>query len=909
MILFYLCITYSFCYFLLYFSEQINIQCSLDFSTINTTSKLLVQVKKKIDDLKMNQVKFEKRKNLFRKNIFIYSIKNIVCKDLPDFFDEAFPLFSEQTEMLIEEHNVIKNNFCLIAKFKKKSDENSANEKKGNEENIENENVGISENRENISEDQEIKKHISDNNHDSQDDSDSQDDGDSQDGSDSQDDGESQDGSDSQDENPNEVLIQNVDLNDSNDGIIDPSNNSVLNQNKCLTENESDEFEESQSAYEYRDFYIRTNTIVIDHGTNLETEYAKNVSIIITKIDDLQEHGSGWTLDEIIRLDVHNYKFNCFGGSCFIPLPKEIQSKKAIINIQNKDNQCFKWSILASLHDLRPHPERVSKYFAFEEELEFGDLTFPIKLKDIVKFEKLNPNISVNVYGLNDIFNEKKKKMIANVVPLRLTMQPKPKHVHLLLLQNIEQKKNDEMTMEENIHNAKINSHYCLITDLAKLVGSQKTKFEHKIYICDACLNHFISEFNLNKHRNQCLQINQTRITMPTKINKYLSFKNYERRLVVPFVIYADIESILSTVEEERELQSFQCEKMPKGVYQLHIPNSIGLYFHNRIQTNKSFYQAFTGKDCIRQFTKKLFELSHFITETIRFIHPIILSETDKQNFHSAKNCHICDAPFTTDDKRVQDHCHLTGNYRGAAHNSCNLRYQVTRTIPIVFHNLGYDSHFLINEISSSFDGKVSVIPINNEHYISFTKTVDDSTEDYEKIKFRFIDSFRFMASSLQKLASYLPSDEKKITKREWKSLTVDQVKLLERKGIYPYDYIDSIEKLNETQLPPKEFFYNKLTDSNISDEEYSFAQNVWKSLNIKSLKEYTEIYLKTDVLLLADVFENFRDSCLKIYKLDPAHYFTAPGFSWDAMLKYTEIRIELISNIDQFLFVEKGKY
>ena len=151
------------------------------------------------------------------------------------------------------------------------------------------------------------------------------------------------------------------------------------------------------------------------------------------------------------------------------------------------------------------------------------------------------------------------------------------------------------------------------------------------------------------------------------------------------------------------------------------------------------------------------------------------------------------------------------------------------------------------------------------------------------------------------------PTDQRLIeTKRFFKN-----TKLVIRKGVYPYDYMNCFEKFNDTELPAKELFYNKLNDTHISDDDYKHAQNIWNQFNMKTMKEYHDLYLKLDVLLLADVCENFRKVCLKNYKLDPAYYYTAPGIAWDACLKITKIKLELFSDEekhkDMFLMIEKG--
>ena len=228
----------------------------------------------------------------------------------------------------------------------------------------------------------------------------------------------------------------------------------------------------------------------------------------------------------------------------------------------------------------------------------------------------------------------------------------------------------------------------------------------------------------------------------------------------------------------------------------------------------------------------------------------------------------------------------------------------------MVFHNLsGYDSHLFIKNLGFS-EGDIDCIPNNEERYISFTKKIE--IDSYMKKgetkplhhKIRFIDSIKFMSESSDKLVKNLPKDDFKNLEREYKD---EKFNLLTRKGVYPYEYMDSFEKLKETELPRKEAFYSRLDEEGISDKDYIHAQKVWETLEMKTLEDYHNLYNKADVLLLADVFENFRDICIKNYKLDPAHYYTAPGLAWDAALKLAEVKLELLSDIDMLLMVEEG--
>ena len=171
--------------------------------------------------------------------------------------------------------------------------------------------------------------------------------------------------------------------------------------------------------------------------------------------------------------------------------------------------------------------------------------------------------------------------------------------------------------------------------------------------------------------------------------------------------------------------------------------------------------------------------------------------------------------------------------------------------------------------------------------------------------KLSFIDSFQFMSSSLDKLSDNLEDEDFIYTKKYFTDPV--QFGLVKRKGVYPYDYMDNFSKFNDTELPQREDFYNLLTDNNISEDDYSHARDVWNTFNLHNMGEYHDLYLKTDILLLTDVFENFRKTCLTYYKLDPLHYITSPGLAWDAMLKMTGINLELITDIDMQLFIEKG--
>ncbi|KYN41468.1 hypothetical protein ALC56_04109 [Trachymyrmex septentrionalis] len=317
----------------------------------------------------------------------------------------------------------------------------------------------------------------------------------------------------------------------------------------------------------------------------------------LTSLEEFQERDSGWALSRILNLVVNVNKLNSMRAGCYFEVPREIATKRAVINVSTMDNACFAWSVVAALYPAERNVNRESSCLHYTTVLNLAGIEFPITFKDIPKFERLNA-VSINVYGIEN----------KQVLPLQLTSDRKDKHVNLLYMQD---------PRDDGI------GHFAWIKNLSRLVSSQLSKKEHKKHFCDR--------------------------------------------------------------------------------------------------------------------------------------------------------------------------------------------------------------------------------------------------------------------TSLDKLASYLDKDKLKIIRSKFSTLSDDEFELLTRIGVFPYEYIDCAEKLQDTRLPPRESFYSSLTGDIVSESDYAHAANVWQRFSIRTLGEYSDLYLKTDVLL-ADIFENFRESCVGSYGLDPAHYYTLLGFTWDVI-------------------------
>lgn len=609
----------------------------------------------------------------------------------------------------------------------------------------------------------------------------------------------------------------------------------------------------------------------------------------------------GWVLVRLLYVDVNINKYNPLRASSYIPLPPQIAKKKAVVNVQNDDNYCFGWAVVAAICEPHGKRNRTTSYVHPNQCLQFRDIEMPVKLSDIAKFETYNPQISVNVYGLELVFSNKKYQYEI-VGPLHYTGNKRIGHINLLLITNDEG-----------------NSHYCWIRDFSRLVSQQVTCRNGVKSFCDGCLNYFKSEQHLLKHlRHDCNYV-YTKLPSTDLVTdkmgrlapeNILRFQNFQRQLQVPFVVYADFETLLKPIDT--------CQPDPQNSFTIstceHQPYSFAYFIKCSYDDNLSKFELYRGEDVVDVFMKRLeSDVKRLYTNHLKNEIPMKPLESHEiQNYKNACTCHICEKSFGENDIKVHDHCHLTGKYRGAAHSVCNLNFKIQNFFPIFFHNLNYDSHLFIKQLANRQE-QIDVIPQTKEKYVSFSKhilvdEIPDSSNDNPRkiyISMRFLDSFRFMQFSLSKLAETLTADQCVQVRKSFGDGT--KFDLMRRKGVFPYSYVNSFSTLDQTFLPTMEEFYDTVRGEGIVQTDYDRAVKVWKTFNCKTLGEYSDIYLKSDVLILTDIFENYRTVCLKHYKLDPAHYYTVPGLSWDAMLKYTTVELELLTDLDMLHFFKKG--
>lgn len=654
----------------------------------------------------------------------------------------------------------------------------------------------------------------------------------------------------------------------------------------------------SQDLREIKSF--NTNNTIISHSTSLDGVFTNTMYILEGKASQFLERESGWSVERLLFLEVNLNKFNPLRASLYIPLPKSIQRKGAVINIKNDDQFCFAYAVCSAIYPPTGDRCSVTSYPDFNTVFNFSNIQFPVSLKSISKFEAQN-NVSINVYGLEKIFLNGRHHF-QTVGPLHFSENKKECHINLLLLDD-----------EDG------NQHYCYIKDLSRLVSQQLTKRHGRKYLCDGCLQFFRSEEKLMDHvRYDC---NHLTVKLPTQdyiLDKLgrrvpqniLKFSNYHFQIRSPFAVYLDFECLLKKLPqiENPTSESFTIKKIQ------HVPFSFAYSIICSFNQSLSKFEIYTGLDAPQKFVEKLeADLIHIYFNYLKPIIPMHpLTRQQKEQFENASVCYICSEVFEAGEEKVRDHDHLTGLYRGAGHSRCNLNFKSSYILPVLCHNLKcYDSHLFIDKLAPNGE-KIDILPFNFEKYLSFTKhlhvdTVVDKNGRKREIflQLRFLDSFQFLSSSLDTLSSNLDADQCREVRKKFPDDL--HFNFMRQKGVMPYSYLDDISKLQETSLPCKEQFYNNLTDEPISDEDYDRALQVWDIFQCKTLEDYCTLYLTADVLLLADVFENYRDFSLHTYKLDPAHYFTAPGLSWDAMLKYTGVELELLTDVEMVHFFKNS--
>ena len=659
--------------------------------------------------------------------------------------------------------------------------------------------------------------------------------------------------------------------------------------------------------------------INLNMNYNITQSDIDNINITFPLEHQIQQQemkDSGWRFDKIISMTIYFYETTQMNGSNYIKIPLR---SNAILNVENNDKYCLIWSILATLYPCNnTHPNRVSNYKPYFNELNIQDFDFTngFKCSDVHKFNELN-NLSVNIFEIN--FYQDHNQWKHKLIPIEIS------------------KKNSDRVIDLAIYK----NHYVLIKKLDVFLGDHNKK-----YICRRCLSSYTSENMLIKHKPKCENNDITSIKTSNK--SHLHWEKYFHKNPLYFRIYADFEA-------NNEEDNTSIGNKTTNIYKQNpILNGYHIVSELEDVLKSDYYKSPLGYDNVDWFVDEIIKLENKMAFYFKNTNKdIIMTEENEEDFRNDNVCRFCEKEISSD--KIRDHCHLTGKYRGPAHNTCNINVTEKQSnfIPFIFHNFSnYDCHMFFKKLVDKKKDKVDfeIIPKTNEEYISVT---------YGCI--RFIDSYRFLSSGLDSLVKTLVDNSNKTLKdlkeeivdndeilnivtdigeynrtiKELKKDYSDKIneleealldymgeddlkilktgfpdkwKYLTKKLAYPYEFFNCIE---DYQKPvdnlKKEDFFSKLKNKCPDNDEIQRTMDIIERFNIKNGEELTEIYLKSDVLLLACVFEKFIKVSVNEFDINPLYCVSLPGYTWQCGLKYTGINLQTLQDKDMILLLENN--
>ena len=509
------------------------------------------------------------------------------------------------------------------------------------------------------------------------------------------------------------------------------------------------------------DGYLRTPMMAIISEFAIRNVTQQLLSTIRLRHANFMRDSSGLRLSKVVNLDTYITKFSPLShvGHGFANLPPFLVNKKAIVNVQNKDNRCFGYAVLSALYPVAKNTERPKNYEKyFDDRPHLANINYPVEIEELERVEAMI-NVPLNVYSFFD--DEGRGRY-----PVYLSKLDQDAAIDLLFWEG----------------------HFAWIKNFSRFLGDTNTN-EHERHYCKRCLGHFVTERTLQNHQLFCQSIDNCKqvYTMPPEGAK-LRFYNVRYQQLYPFAIYADFESLTVPCVETKSAK--KRAGIPIHTYQTHKPISVGLKLVSSVPDVLNLpFETYTGDDVAEWFLRRLLEYRIACNDYLFNEQRLIMTDADKTDFEQATVCYICEKAFPDANKKkklskVRDHDHITGKYRGPAHSACNLKLRTTYKLPIFLHNFrNYDGHLIVPAFTVFKETKLSVIGQGLEKYLSVTW--DDTLV--------FKDSLQFLSGSLEALVDCLRKGgkDKFIHLREGflPSVTDEEgLELIIRKGVYPYD-------------------------------------------------------------------------------------------------------------------------
>ena len=452
--------------------------------------------------------------------------------------------------------------------------------------------------------------------------------------------------------------------------------------------------------------------------------------------------------------------------------------------------------------------------------------------------------------------------------------------------------------------------------------GEKKRKFLDAVSmrygrcnICYNCFSIFARRSALDNHERWCFKENPTLTHLPTP-GQVDEFELRRKHVLAPYQMFFDFEAM-------QKMPQYPCSCRPRiassgALIQPSIcPHGTKItaeqvaFSYCIVVTKTSGETAdspkiidlidYVGENASEHFLNDLLDLEDKYIKLLTVEQPMELSAEEERDFREALVCHICAATIKSNEKKVRDHDHNTGEYLGAAHNWCNLQRRDQRLqIPVFSHNFsGYDHHYIIEALPKVM------------HRVKALHAIPLNTEKFKQITLNSLtlkDSLSFMDGSLEKLVETLVKSKHDFPLLKQVIESEEKQALAIRKGVYPYEFVRDLSGLlRQEELPAREQFYSCLLQGTVSEEEYEHARNVWKTFACKNMADYTRLYVITDTVLLAEVILRFRSYIHRQYRLDPVLFISLPSLSKDIMLKTSKVRIQYVHDPDMISFFRSG--
>ena len=632
------------------------------------------------------------------------------------------------------------------------------------------------------------------------------------------------------------------------------------------------------------------------HMSDLPDKINTMFNILSDRFDDFLQNGSGYVLTESLSFDAEILECSPLGGSC--ELHKIIHRRQVGVQVKNvefspsqTDNECFYFAIAAYfLSDPDGDDPPMDKIQSFMARHIDKNVEAPVPLKLIPAFEEANSHLDIAV---NVIFQAED----GSLFPARASSKLDAINIINLLLFFTDQVSEDGEPI----------LHYALIENLPKLlskagISPEGVQYSHKKVLCFNCFSSFCEtpRSTYLNHVKWCHQEKSQRIVTPEK-GDTVTYDPKNKSTKVGYVFFFDFETLQKKPERVCSCPSSARSKCEHKTIAVSNQEAFAYSF---IMVNREGKvvekECFVGEsedETMHHFLSTLKKMDVKYSKILRTNIPMNITQEEEKMFNNADYCHICHKRLNGDD-RVRDHDHLTGRYLGAAHNLCNLMRQESRRIVGYCHNFsGFDSHLIVKALPK-FEEKVKLtgIPLNREKFkmLIFGNMM-------------LCDSMSFLGSSLSSLVDTLKASNHAFPLlKEWVDGDQEKLDALNRKGVFPYEYLTCIDRVKERKLPPISAFTTTLSGQ-ISADDYIHAQRVWDIFGCESIADYTRLYVMADTIQLAEAVLDLRNSIYDEFEVDLVHYLSLPMLSKDLMLKITGCNMELLSDIEQINMIRSG--